>query len=357
MTTPSGTDDVEIAHEALLHAWPRLRQWVDSDSIGVRTHRQLTTAAEVWRDASRDPSALYSGGRLATAEEWAAQPMHGDDLNVLEREFLDASVRQRVMAERSSRRQTRRLRVFVGALAALFLVAGTLAVVACQQKNTATSQRDVAISRQLATDADQLRTTDIALAMQLALAAYRVSPTAEAISSLLDSTAAPPATRMIGPAGTEMLSLALSRGGALLATGADSRVWLWTLAGGGRTISARAPLTGARSWIYSLAFSPTGNAVAAGSTDGTVALWNIANPARPAKIGSLTGPGGTVFSVAFSSDGTTLAAGSQDDTTRLWMATPTSAAAYACAVTGDPMSRAEWAQYMPELAYSPRQNG
>jgi len=63
------TDDVEIAHEALLLVWPRLRDWIDNDRTGVRIHRQLTTAAEIWRDSGRDPSALYGGGRLTTASD------------------------------------------------------------------------------------------------------------------------------------------------------------------------------------------------------------------------------------------------------------------------------------------------
>ena len=313
----AGTDDVEIAHEALLHAWPRLRQWIDSDSIG-RTHRQLTAAAEIWRDSERDPSALYSGGRLAAAEEWAALPAHGDDLNVPEREFLDASMRQRLAAERSARRQTRRLRSLAGALAALFLVAGTLAVVAYQQKNTATGQRDVAISRQLATNADQLRTTDIALAMQLSLAAYRISPTAEAISSLLDATAEPPATRMLGPAGTEMLSIALSRDGALLATGADNgTVRLWSLARPGHPLLLMTPLSMAGP-VSSLAFSPDGSLLAI-SAGGTVSLWNVSDPRRPfldARIPAV--PGAAQNTVAYSPDGQTLATADASGRVYLW---------------------------------------
>lgn len=314
----AGAEDVEIAHEALLRAWPRLRQWIDSDSIGVRTHRQLTAAAEIWRDAGRDPSALYSGGRLAAAEEWAALPAHGEDLNVLEHEFLGASARQRVAAERSARRQTRLLRSFVGALAALFLVAGTLAVIAYQQKDTATGQRDVAISRQLATDADRLRNTDIALAMQLSLAAYRISPTTEAISSLLDSTAAPPATRMLGPAGTEMLSIAVSRDGALLATGADNgTVRLWSLARPGhpRLLAALPSLAGP---VSCLAFSPDGSLLAI-SAGGTVSLWNVSDPRRPALAGKIpAAPGAALDAIAYSPDGQTLATAGANGRLYLW---------------------------------------
>jgi WD40 repeat protein/transcriptional regulator with XRE-family HTH domain len=314
----AGAEDVEIAHEALLHAWPRLRQWIDSDSIGLRTHRQLTAAAEIWRGAGRDPGALYSGGRLAAAEEWAALPAHGEDLNVLEREFLDASVQQRLAADRSARRQTRLLRSFVGALAALFLVAGTLAVIAYQQKNTATGQRDVAISRQLATDADQLRTTDIALAMQLSLAAYRISPTSEAISSLLDSTAIPPATRMLGPAGTEMLSIAVSRDGTLLATGANNgTVRLWSLAQPGHPLLLAAPPSLAGP-VSSLALSPDGSLLAI-SAGGRVSLWDVRDPGRPALAGKIPAAAGAALNtVAYSPDGQTLATAGVNGHVYLW---------------------------------------
>src|SRR6185437_4687038 len=201
---------VEIAHEALLRVWPRLRQWMDADTIGVRVHRQLTAAAEEWRDSANDPGALYRGGRLAAAEEWATAPAHSDDLNLLEREFLSASTAQRQQAERTARHQTNRLRAFSAALAVLLIAAASLAALTYQQRSSAITQRDVAISRQIAVEANQLRGTDSALAMQLALAAYRISPTAEAVSSLLNSTATVPASRLLGPAGTEMHAVAFS---------------------------------------------------------------------------------------------------------------------------------------------------
>lgn len=65
-------DGVEIVHEALLAAWPRLRAWVETDRAGLRAHRRLTAAAEAWEESGRDPGTLLRGVWLAESEELAA---------------------------------------------------------------------------------------------------------------------------------------------------------------------------------------------------------------------------------------------------------------------------------------------
>ena len=82
-------DTVEITHETLLTAWPRLRQWLTEDRAGLRVHRDLTDAAREWQHEGRDPGRLFRGTRLAVARDWAAR--HGQDLNAGERAFLAAS--------------------------------------------------------------------------------------------------------------------------------------------------------------------------------------------------------------------------------------------------------------------------
>jgi hypothetical protein len=49
----------EITHEALLHAWPRLRSWIDADRAGLYVHQQLTEAAQRRDRDGRPASALY----------------------------------------------------------------------------------------------------------------------------------------------------------------------------------------------------------------------------------------------------------------------------------------------------------
>ena len=41
-------DTVEVAHEAVCRAWPRLRAWLDEDRDGLRLHRHLAQASREW---------------------------------------------------------------------------------------------------------------------------------------------------------------------------------------------------------------------------------------------------------------------------------------------------------------------
>ena len=81
-----GEGEVEVAHEALLREWPRLRGWLEEDAEGRRLHHQLSAAAREWDAGGRDPGELYRGARLAAALDWSAE--HEDELNATERAFL-----------------------------------------------------------------------------------------------------------------------------------------------------------------------------------------------------------------------------------------------------------------------------
>lgn len=80
---------VEVAHEALIQSWPQLRKWIDADRAGLRTRTRLIEAANDWKNAGRDPAYLYTGARLAVAEEWAGS--HPGEASSDEAEFLRCS--------------------------------------------------------------------------------------------------------------------------------------------------------------------------------------------------------------------------------------------------------------------------
>ena len=124
-----GDDSAEIAHEALIREWPRLRGWLAEDREELRARRQLTSAARSWDEAGRDEADLLRGPRLAAAVELA-----GDErqLSRVEREFLEASRDAQERELRDARRRARRLRVLLAAVAAALvaaLVAGAFALV------------------------------------------------------------------------------------------------------------------------------------------------------------------------------------------------------------------------------------
>ena len=65
-------ETLEVAHEALLREWPRLRGWLEEDADGRRLHQHLTNAARDWQQGGRDRGELYRGARLASTLDWVA---------------------------------------------------------------------------------------------------------------------------------------------------------------------------------------------------------------------------------------------------------------------------------------------
>jgi len=81
---------VEVAHEALIRCWKRLRDWIDQRRESLVLRGELEDAARRWKERGRDVSVLYHGLTLQEAEQLARDPEI--DLGPNELAFLDASV-------------------------------------------------------------------------------------------------------------------------------------------------------------------------------------------------------------------------------------------------------------------------
>jgi tetratricopeptide (TPR) repeat protein/energy-coupling factor transporter ATP-binding protein EcfA2 len=89
-------DQVEVAHEALVRNWPRLTDWLEKERKTMRQRLRLTAAAEQWNDKNRDKGGLIGGELLKDALGY-------DDLNELEKEFVQASKDAAERAEREKK--------------------------------------------------------------------------------------------------------------------------------------------------------------------------------------------------------------------------------------------------------------
>ena len=297
-------DTVEITHEALIRCWPRLGGWLSEDRDGLRLHRQLTHAAEVWDSDGRDPSTLYRGNRLTQLFEWATDRT----LSGRESDFLHASQALHADEQAAARRQTRRLRRLIALLVVLLVLTTTAVGLAVSAQNTSANQRDQAVIQKILGQANTLRSTDSALA------AYRLSPDADTRSTVLSLLATPFATQLPRQS-TGVYQLAVSPNGRLLATANADGVQLWDISDAARPV-ARGALT-IRAFVAALAFSPDSKTLAAAGIGPGLRLVNVADPAKPALKDQLP-TSDAIDSLSFSRDGGLLAAGTTEGAVQLW---------------------------------------
>ncbi|MEV0255704.1 WD40 repeat domain-containing protein [Streptomyces sp. NPDC050732] len=177
LLTVDGTK-VDLAHEALIGAWPRLRAWIEEDRERLRLHRALTEAAHTWEELDRDPGALYRGTRLTAAREAFEAGRGGrgaDGLTASENAFLNAGITAHEQGIRAKTRAARRTRVLLSALALLVCLATVAGAVAWQQHRNGQRQRDESRARRIAGVAESLRTSDPVTSMRLSVAAWRIA--------------------------------------------------------------------------------------------------------------------------------------------------------------------------------------
>jgi hypothetical protein len=314
-----GGTGLGVVHEALLTAWKPL------DAAIQERHAALTMQSLVERAAAARNSgegSLWDADRTTTActTLWGSMDRYrrGEkpvvNLNEAARGFLADCWRE---INRSRRR--RRLRVF-GSIAVLVVLLGVAVILnsrAQHARHAAELAQHQAVAQALLTEADNVRSTDPTLAVQLAIAAEAIRPHQDSRASLLRTLSAGTPPTLFSP-GAPVTAIAFSPSGKLLATGeADATVSLWDVSTGQPRLLG-GPLTGHSSVVAAVAFSRDGRTLTATAADGAVLAWDVTAPAQPHALSAPPGgQGGQNPIQARSADGR-LEADLTNGTIELW---------------------------------------
>ena len=262
----------------------------------------------------------------------------------------------------------------------LFALAMTaFAAVVSRELHSTTLGRRVAIADYVALETGGLGATQRALARQLAVAAYQISPTVTASSELLDLTgglmpaslaqgpnpSAEPATtppipaiqltaarraltltRAITPLERSLLS---PDGMLLVAAGSNGLIYLWTLTDPSSPQLAAA-LSGPTSPVTGLALNANAGTLAVATRAGQIWLYAVGSPGQATLQATITGAGRRLTDIAFSANNQALLTGRHH---KRWYFRAYQAAQRVCALATSTLTAAQWALYVPQLAYRP----
>jgi WD40 repeat protein len=163
-----GHHRVEVAHESLLKAWPRLVRWQTQDEEGALLRDQLKQAAHLWEEKGRTGDLLWTGTAYQEFDLWRAR--YPGALTAVEEQFA------RGMADKA-RRKKRIMRAATAAVV-IGLAAVAIAVGISRQKAVDAARRAEA-SKLLAIGQERLA-ADPTEALAYVTASLELSDTREA---------------------------------------------------------------------------------------------------------------------------------------------------------------------------------
>lgn len=320
---------VEVAHEALIREWRRLRTWLDESRYDIRQQRLLAAAAHEWANAKRDKSYLLTGSRLAQFEGWVNQTTV--TLTPPERAFVDTSITENLRQQTQRRRIRNMAFVTTGAVA---LILAILSIVAFQQRTAARherdnaeralvkSEREAAVNNSLVLAYSALDRGETEIGLLLALEAVKIDdPPAESIRALTSLAFGDGPRAFLRDHGNAIRTVAFSPSAQFAVSGGcaelvenrcvKGELILWNMS----SFQEEFHFEGHTDWVNSATFSPDGLTLLSASSDSTLILWDVETSAIIRRFeGHIGGVNGVVFAV----DGQTAFSGGNDGTLIQW---------------------------------------
>jgi WD40 repeat protein len=322
----------EVAHEALLRAWPRLRDWLRGERDLLVFKGEVERAERRWRDMGQADQALLTGLDLARGEEWL--PKRSADLSGDVIRFVQRSIAADRAAKERQLRFQRRVSFAAGIAALVMAAIGAFAWSQWGRARTAENSANAALA--LARENESLaRENESRGLAALSMVAAKNGSFPGSIALALASwprTPSDPRPRL--PVILESLAFGLSAlvpvlgeyrhdgpvYGARLSrdetrilswSGVDKTARLWDVATG-RQIG---PSMTHDSWVAGALLNRDESRILSWSRDHTVRLWDVATGRQ---IGPAMTQDDWVNGALLSRDETRILSWSADNTVRLW---------------------------------------
>jgi WD40 repeat protein len=330
------SDDSQATVQQIIRALSTDLEW-------VRTHTRLLVRAIEWSDRGHDSSLLLRGTDLKKAEDWLTQDGTKDP------QPTDLQARY-IAAGRKAARVRRR--VLIGAITSGLAIAAVLAVLASLQRSEKERQRQIALGRQLVTQAELIFDQQPHLfERSIALAAESMAraPSLEAQQILqrgLDLLVTPIVTiqhasgvgalafsangqRLVGISTKVLRAIKMKDhlvGGSIwsLLTSGEPAANVWDVTTGKEISSFFLPGNRAgrtNSTVRSVAISPDGHWLAFGS-ENKITLWSVGTPDSTQLVHGDDSRGLLIEDIlVFSHDSRKIATAVGDATVRIWEVT------------------------------------
>ncbi|MGW0355813.1 NACHT and WD repeat domain-containing protein [Nocardia nova] len=290
------TETATLVHEAVLDAWPQLRDWVDADRESRLFRQRVDADSAEWTVAQRDSALLYRGTRLTQLRE------RHHELDGPAREFADASLAAH-----------RRKRWFRAGLVMAGVVLLISALVSYTQARADRKSSDDAFYRSVLGYADNLQAVDPSLSAQFDVLAAQLRPgDNDARTRLLQSQNLPIDNVFQDPGGT-VQDLAYLDGNRIASADSDGSLRVWST---GDTSKAE-PIATLPGHSKLTKLSTAAGILAASATDGSVGLWRTTEPGPPQQLAMLHVASPVIY-IQISHDGRVLAAVTDDGNVTLW---------------------------------------